>query len=84
MYGSAKGRLPEGLDGLLTSQMTKAIEEANLGKLDKRIAERYLLDRVSQIDIAAEIGCERSTISRRLSGITPRVTRAASQIKIAQ
>ena len=47
----------------MRSEMETAIREANLGNDDTDIARRYLIDQVPQIDIAAEFGWERSTIS---------------------
>lgn len=76
--------LPPGLDNLITSQMRAAIQEANLGDIDTRIAEMSLLNRMAQADIAAEVYCDRSTVSRRLKFIEPRVCRAANQINLPQ
>lgn len=72
-YARARGRLPEPLDGLLASQLLKAIEEANLGAADTHIAKRYMLDRLPQIDIAVEMGLSERTVSRRLHAATPRI-----------
>lgn len=81
MYsGQARYKLPAELDKLLTSQMELAIDEANLGQLNRQIARRYLLDHAAQIDIAAEVGYDRSVISRRLKDITLRVMHAASKL----
>ena len=66
---SARVKLPPPLDKLLRSQMETAIREANLGNDDTDIAKRYLIDQIPQIEIAAEFGWERSTISRRISRI---------------
>lgn len=80
----ARCRLPQPLDGLLTSEMSRAIEEANLGSTDAQIAKRYLVDRIPQIDIAIEFGYERSTISKRMKNIVPRVSASASRVSIPQ
>lgn len=82
--GHARGSMPYALDHLLTSQMRLAIDEANLGLVDTRIAKMYYLDRVAQMDIAAEMNYDRSTISRRLKGMTPRIAAAASRLNIPQ
>lgn len=78
--GQARGQLPQELDRLLSSEMARAIEQANLGRVDEQIAWRYLIDRAAQADIAAEVGYERSAVSRRLKKIKPRVVHAASHL----
>ena len=78
---AARVRLPDSLDGLMRSQMEMAIREANLGNDDTDIAKRYLIDQIPQIEIAAEFGWERSTISRRISRILLKVENAADKLK---
>lgn len=77
---TARVRLPDSLAILLRSEMERAIYESNLGDEDTLIAKRYLIQRIPQIDIAAEFGCERSTVSRRLKNILARVEYTASRI----
>ncbi len=77
---SARVRLPECLKTLLRSEMETAIKEANLGKLGTRIASQYLIEQVPQIDIALEMGIDRSTISRTLPYILERVEQAARKL----
>lgn len=79
-YSRARGKLPPELDGLLASQVLTAIDEANLGLSDSAIARRYLVDRLPQVDIAAELGLERSTVTKRMRDIRPRVSSAANRI----
>lgn len=69
----ARVRLPVELEGLLKRELEESIDQANLGDMDTMIAQRYLIDQIPQIDIATEIGVERSTISRRLPRILDRV-----------
>lgn len=69
--------LPESLDALLRSEMEAAIDQANLGRDDTFIARRYLIDQWPQIEIAAELGWGRSTVSRRISRIVYKVERAS-------
>ena len=73
--------MPDSLDSLMRSQMETAIREANLGNDDTDIAKRYLIDQIPQIEIAAEFGWERSTISRRISRILLKVENAAEKLK---
>ena len=82
MAYSARVRLPDSLGLLLRSEMEKAISEANLGNSDSLIAKRYLIERVPQMDIAAELDIERSTISRRLPAIIERVEKSAQRLKL--
>lgn len=78
---TARVKLPDALDLLLRSELECAIREANLGKDGTEIAWRYLIEQIPQIDIAAEFGCERSTISRRLARILSKVERAAEKLQ---
>lgn len=80
MYCGQARKMPQELKYLLTSEMTKAIDEANLGTLDTVIAKRYYLDRVAQIDIAEELGYERSAVSKRLKNISSRIYNSISRI----
>ena len=77
---TARVKLPADLDGLLRSEMETAIQEANLGNDDTDIARRYLIDQIPQIDIAAEFGWERSTISHRLKRILLKVEATAKKL----
>ena len=74
--------MPETLKNLLRSEIEQAIYQANLGKIDTGIAQRYLIEQIPQIDIAAEYGCERSTISRRLPRIIDKVESTAQKMCI--
>lgn len=77
---NARVRLPKGLAELLRSDIEQAIYEANLGTEDTGIATRYLIDHWPQIDIAAQYGCDRSTISKRMPHIIERVQYAAARL----
>lgn len=77
---TARVRLPDSLDGLMRSEMETAIRETNLGNDDTDIARRYLIDQVPQIDIAAEFGWERSTISHRVKRILHKVESTAQKL----
>lgn len=72
--------LPEFLDTLLKSEMDTAIDQANLGRDDTLIAKRYLIDQWPQIDIAAELGWGRSTVSNRVPRILRKVESAARRL----
>mgnify|MGYP000757311944 FL=1 len=77
----ARVRLPEGLDRLLRSELERAIYEAALNESDTLIATRYIVEKAAQIDIAAELGWTRSTVSAHLPHILRRVEQAAVRMK---
>lgn len=83
-YSRARGKLPPELDRLLASQVAQVIEEANLGLADTHMMERYLIDRLPQIDIACEMGLSRKTVNRRLQQAIPKIGSAAAQFNIPQ
>lgn len=67
---------------LIRSDWERVIEEAALGLEDSKIARMYLLDAIPQIEIAAEINLDRSTISKRMPRIIARIERAAVKMNI--
>lgn len=77
---SARVKLPPELANLLRSELERSIYEAALGRDDTLIATRYIIEKTPQIDIAAELGWERSTVSRHLHNILRTVGYAASKI----
>lgn len=77
---SARVKLPPELANLLRSELETAIKEAALHRDDELIARRYIIDKWCQIDIAAELGWERSTVSRHIPYILEEVKRAANRI----
>lgn len=80
MAYTARVRLPGSLGKLLRSDMEKAIFEANLGNSDSLIAKRYLIDQVTQVDLAEEVGCTKTTICVRLKHITQKVEETADRL----
>jgi hypothetical protein len=60
--------------------MEEAIEQANLGTLDTFVAKKYLIEQVPQIDIAEELGYDRTVITRRVKQILPRVEYASMRL----
>lgn len=77
---SARVRMPSDLDGLMRSEMLTCIEESNLGLIDTAVAKRYLIDQWAQIDIAAELGWTRSTVSVRMPRILKKVQATAHKL----
>lgn len=76
----ARVDLPDGLSVLLRSELERSIYEAALSRDDSLIAQRYLVEKMPQIDIAVELGWERSTISRRLPHILSAVEQTARKL----
>ena len=70
MAGRAK--VPDELQRLTKSQLLTVIDESTLGLENTIIAKRTLIDRWPQVDIAVEIGYDRSAISHRLPAIYDR------------
>ena len=77
---SARVTLPESLNGLLRSELERTICETALNRDDSLIAQRYLVEKVAQIDIAVELGWERATVSRHIKYILPAGERVAHKI----
>lgn len=80
----ARGRvnLPADLRGLLTGDWERVMAQAMLGAEDRTILRRYVLDRIPQIDVAAELHMDRSTISRRMKLIFDEARRAAKRLNM--
>ena len=77
---SARVTLPESLNGLLRSELERTIGESTLNRDDSLIAQRYLVEKVAQIDIAVELGWERSTVSRHIKYILPAIERVSHKL----
>nr|DAZ31351.1 MAG TPA: FocB protein-alpha, helix-turn-helix, TRANSCRIPTION.4A [Caudoviricetes sp.] len=77
---SARVKLPQELADLLRSELETAIKEAALYRDDELIARRYIIEKWPQMDIAAELGWERSTVSHHIPYIFDEVCRAAKRI----
>lgn len=77
---AARIRLPENLEDLLLDEMEACIEQANLGQTDTLIARRYLISQLPQIEIAAELGWTRSTVSQHIPRIIRKVSLTANRL----
>ena len=77
---ASRCKLPHSLELLLRVEMEQAIEQANLGTFDTFVAKKYLIEQVPQIDIAEELGYDRTVVSRRVKLILPRVEYAALRL----
>lgn len=77
MLSAARIKLPPSLELLLKSQMEEAIDQANLGTFGTFVAKKYLIEQVPQIEIAEELGYDRTVISRKMKYIIARVSYTA-------
>lgn len=77
---ASRCKLPHSLELLLRVEMEQAIEQANLGTFDTFVAKKYLIEQVPQIDIAEELGYDRTVVTRRVKNILPRVEYAAQRL----
>jgi hypothetical protein len=50
-------------------EMERRIADARLGRTNEIIARRRLIDRMDYVDIGAEVGYDRTTVSRRMRDI---------------
>ena len=62
------------------SELETAIYEAALHRDDELIAKRRIIDKWAEMDIAAELGWERSTVSKHIPYILNEVKRVANRI----
>jgi hypothetical protein len=60
-----KVKLPPELADLLRSDLERAIYEAALHRDDDLIARRCIIEKSAQVDVAAELGWDRSTVSHQ-------------------
>lgn len=65
--------IPPDLAVLPRSKWEELIKEANLGKEDTMIAERYFIDKECQIDIAIDMLLCRNTVGNRISHALGRI-----------
>lgn len=78
----ARIRMPKELEGLLASDWKHVLEEATLGAEDAEIARLYIIERMPQVDVAAEMSLDRSTVSRRVEGILDKARRVAVKLEL--
>nr|UVX79678.1 MAG: hypothetical protein [Bacteriophage sp.] len=79
---SARVKLPPELADLLRSELETAIREAALHRDDELIARRYIVEKWAQMDIAAELGWDRSTVPHHLAYIIKEVKRVAGRLNM--
>lgn len=80
MSPRARGKLPPELDNLTRNGIEAVIYQANLGQEDTKIARLYYLDKIPQVDVAAELYLGRATVQRRLPGIVRKMQDASEKL----
>lgn len=78
----ARMNLPGCLNQLMYSELKRAVYESALDVEDTSIAIKYIIEKIPQVDIAAETGYERSTVSRRIKRILPKVANTAIKLNL--
>ena len=81
---SARVKIPADLSGLLHSEWERVIEETGYSREDAEIVRRYIVGKLTQIDVAVELDIARSTITRRLPQIYERARQTAAKLKIIE
>lgn len=81
MSPQARGRLPDGIAGLTKPELLQVIDAAGIGRENEEIARLYYVDRMPQIDVAAELYLGRATIQRSLPEIKKRMEIATKYLK---
>ena len=80
MAPQARIRLPPDLAVLTKSEMAKVIEQANVGTENEQIARLYYVDRMPQVDVAAELFLGRATVQRRLPEILKKIEKSSKRL----
>ena len=73
-------RLPESLACLTRTEKENAIYQAALCERDTTIATMCIVERCAQADIAEEVECDRSTVSRHIRDIIEAVDLTAARL----
>lgn len=81
MAPMARISLPPALQQLTRGEMERVIEQANVGAENERIAKLYYIDRLPQVDVAAELYIGRATVQRRLPGILQKIEITSKRLK---
>ena len=80
MAPQARIRLPPDLAVLTKSEMAKVIEQANVGTENEKIARLYYVDRMPQVDVAAELFLGRANVQRRLPEILKKIEKSSKRL----
>lgn len=60
--------------------MERVIAQANVGRENEQIARLYYIDRMPQVDVAAELYLGRATVQRRLPEILSKMETAKKYV----
>lgn len=80
----ARINLPAELDGLPLFMLLDVVKQANLGEKDTWLVQQYLIQRIPQADLAAELGWSRSTVSIHISKAIEKMSKISERLYIHQ
>lgn len=75
-----QARIPRDIDALTKPELLEAISRAGIGRENEKIAQLYYVERLPQVDVAAEMLLGRATIQRRLPMIKSKMEIAAKRL----
>lgn len=80
MSPQARGELPKPLRDLSKEDMERCISAACLGRENEKLARLYYVDRLTQVDVAAELYLGKATVQRRLPDIKRKIEKTAKML----
>lgn len=80
----ARIKLPPELEELPLFVLFDVIKQANLGETDMQLIQRYLVHRIPQADLAAELGWSRATVSIHITKAIKKMAGVAGKLYIHQ
>ena len=81
MSPQARLHLPTELAILTKPELLQVIRAAGIGRENEQIARLYYIDRMPQVDVAAELYLGRATVQRRLPEILSKIEIASKHLK---
>ena len=81
MAPHARISFPPALQKLTKGEMERVIAQANIGEENEKIARLYYIDRLPQVEVAAEVYLAQATVKRRLPKIMEKMQIAQKRMK---
>jgi DNA-directed RNA polymerase specialized sigma subunit len=81
MAPQARISFPPALQKLTKGEMERVIAQANIGEENEKIARLYYIDRMPQVEVAAEVYLAQATVKRRLPKIMEKMQIAQKRMK---
>ena len=76
----ARPRIPPEIENLHFFRLMDCIQQSNLGERDGTMVKMYLVGKISQEDIAAEMMCTRRTVSTHIAKAIKKIERTAKTL----